>query len=110
MDEGMPWQDKKGPHQDWEATKTRIVCLHLPSLPLASPSPYSGSILAFSGPLHGRIGLSRAPTIICYIPTYLENQSVNHLLIIFNMFFSNYTNTLREDLLPPKRTMLEHAN
>lgn len=86
MDEGMHWQDKKGPHQDCEATKTRIVCLYLPSLPLATPSPYSGSILAFSGPLHGRIGLSRAPTIICYIPTYLENQSVNHLLMTFNTF------------------------
>lgn len=27
MDEGIHWQDRKGPHQDWEATRPRGVCL-----------------------------------------------------------------------------------
>lgn len=109
MGEGMHWQDKKvppgqGSHQNKDSMSPPAIS--------ASCFPFSlfWEHLAFSGPLHDRIGLSRAPMIICYIPTYLENQLVNLLLMIFNMFFQTIQICSETDLLPPKRTMLEHAN
>lgn len=105
MDEGMHWQDKKGYHQDGEVIKTRRICLHLPSLLPAVPSPYLGASWLFLAPSWQNMTAQNTQGNLLHScpPSWGISQPPAY---DFYYSFSNYTNTLREVFLPPKRTML----
>lgn len=113
IDEGTHWHDRKCPHQNGKATKTRIVCLH-PSAPpdmaqVPLPAPVSTCLFCLShcfehsgflcSPPRG------SPRLWQSVTFHPLRESISHLLGIFNILFSDCTNIPTAGLLHPERKM-----
>ena len=87
LEEGTREQHRKDLRQDWKATQTRIMCLHLPSLLPAGLPPYAGNILPFSAhPCMAEYACSELPRQSATFPPMWENQSSTCLWFLIYFF------------------------
>ena len=86
LEEGTREQHRKDLHQDWEATQTRIMCLHLPSLLPAGPPPSAGNILPFSAhPCMAEYACSELPRQSATFPPMWKSPCLWFLTYFFKL-------------------------